>query len=123
MPSCPNCQTSSDASGFTSGFFLGLVVGGAGGYLLSTEKGKELLSDLKDNTSEKLAELAENPIIAEKLADLEETMKEARSAVEDTSKNAKDKIHDIASSLAEATAEPEKPKKNFFFRGGSPLNK
>ena len=123
MTTCPHCQNSSDANGFTSGFFLGLLVGGAGGYLLSTEKGKELLADLRDNASDKLTELAENPLIADKLADLEKTMDEARSAVEDTSQNAKEKIHEVASSVAEATAEPKKPKKNFFFRSGSPLSK
>jgi len=98
-------------------------VGGAGGYLLSTEKGKELLGDLRDQASDKLTELAENPLIADKLADLEKTMNEARSAVEETSQNAKEKIHEVASSVAEATAEPKKPKKNFFFRSGSPLSK
>lgn len=123
MTSCPNCQNSSGVSGFTSGFFLGLLVGGAGGYLLSTEKGKELLADLRENASDKLSELAENPLITDKLADLEKTMLEARSVIDATSQNAKEKIHEATSSLADITAEPEKPKKNFFFQGGSPLNK
>ena len=101
MTHCDHCDSHEDSSGFTSGFLLGLVVGGAGGYLLSTEKGKEILANLKENAGEKLQEVIDNPAIADKIADLEATMTKARQ-----------EIH-------EKTA----PKKNFFQRMGSPLGK
>lgn len=111
-----------DASGFASGFLLGLIVGGAGGYLLSTDKGQELIEELKENGGEKLKELAENPIIADKLAELERTMAQARATLQTSQSTAQAKVHDVATQIAQATA-PEQPKKTFFQRHGISLGK
>jgi hypothetical protein len=113
-------SSSHDSSGFTAGFFMGLLVGGAGGYLLSSDKGKAILDNLKENAGEKLAELADNPVIADKLADLEATMREARATLETGTDTARERLHETAEKVAEATA-PEKPKKRTFFRRGTPL--
>jgi len=96
MTACSSCSPSHDSSGFTAGFFLGLLIGGAGGYLLTTAKGKELLATLKAVSAEKLEKLAENPALADKLQELETTMAQARSTA--------------------SPALAPKPKKNLFFR-------
>jgi hypothetical protein len=114
----------SDPSGFASGFLLGLIVGGAGGYMLSTDKGQELIESLKENGGEKVKEIMENPMIADKLADLEKTMAEARATLQNTQTDATAKVHDVAAQIAAATAPPVKePKKNFFQRHGMSLGK
>ncbi len=118
-----NNSPSPDSSGFASGFLLGLIVGGAGGYMLSTEKGQEIIESLKENGGEKVKEIMANPIIADKLADLEKTMAEARATMQKTSTQATARVHEVAAQVAAATATPEPPKKNFFFRSGSPLGK
>lgn len=115
-------QQSGDASGFTSGFLLGLIVGGAGGYLLSTEKGQELIDQIKENGGEKVKEIMTNPMIADKLADLEKTMAQARATLQNTQGDAQAKVHEVATQIAEATAPPQ-PKKNFFQRHGMTLKK
>ena len=112
-----------DPSGFTAGFLLGLILGGAGGYLLSTEKGQELLVSLKENAGDKIKELAENPAIADKLADLEKTMAEAQSILKNTQTDAREKVHEVAARVAESTASRPAPKKNFFHRMGAKLGK
>ena len=99
---------------------MGLIVGGAGGYLLSTDKGKELLANLKDEAGDKLSEIADNPVIANKLAELETTMQEARSAIESTTKDARSRVHTAAEEVAKAT---NPPKKKIFRRRGTPVKK
>lgn len=101
---------------------MGLIVGGAGGYLLSTDKGKELIENLKENGGEKVKEIMANPVIADKLADLEKTMAQARASLQNTQSDAQAKVHEVASQIAEATA-PAQPKKNFFKRMGETLGK
>lgn len=120
--SCQNCDHH-DSSGFTSGFLLGLIVGGAGGYLLTTEKGQALLAELKAASGDKLKEIADNPLIADKLADLEKTMAEARAALKSGSASAREKVHQAAQQVAEVTSSQEaKSKKNFFFKRGRALS-
>lgn len=121
MTQCDSCSNHSDSSGFTSGFLMGLIVGGAGGYLLSTEKGKELLTNLKDEAGDKLSEIADNPVIANKLAELETTMQEARTVIESTTKDARSRLHDAAEEVAKATKPPKK--KKIFRRRGTPVKK
>lgn len=101
----------SDSSGFSAGLLLGLIIGGAGGYLLSTEKGQELLASLKEGAGDKLKEFTSNPALADKLSELEGVMQQARQVVNQT-----------ASKVAESTAEPPK-KKLFFSRSGLRLGK
>ncbi|KKU89276.1 MAG: hypothetical protein UY18_C0001G0008 [Microgenomates group bacterium GW2011_GWF2_47_9] len=119
--SCPQCQSSGN-SGFSAGVLLGIVLGGAGGYLLWSEKGQELLDSLKSGASEKILELAENPAIADKLADLETTMRQARATLQNTAEGAESKIHSAATFIATSTA-PTTPKKTFFRRMGASLGK
>jgi len=118
--SCPHCAKSSDSSGFSSGLLLGLILGGAGGYLLSTKRGQELLNNLKEGAGDKLKEFADNPVVADKLAELESIMTEARATIGETSESAREKIHQAATQVARAT-EDEKPKRNLFRRRGTPL--
>lgn len=117
------CPNHSDSSGFTSGFLMGLIVGGAGGYLLSTEKGQELLSNLKENAGDKLSEVMDNPVIADKLADLETTMQEARETINSTTKDAKSRVHTAAQEVARVTEPPKKKTQKTFLRRGTPVKK
>lgn len=123
MSDCSHCSGRGDSSGFTSGLLLGLVLGGAGGYLLTTEKGQELLDNLKENAGDKIKELIDNPAIAEKLKDLETTMNDARATLANSSLDARSKIHTAASHVADLTAPEPAPKKNFFKRMGESLGK
>jgi len=113
----------SDSSGFSAGLMLGLLLGGAGGYLLSTKEGKKLLENLKSSAGDKLQEFVQNPQVADKLADLEETMKQARQALDSGRDSAIDKVHDVAEKIALETAPDPVKKRNFFFRSGSKLGK
>jgi hypothetical protein len=114
MADC-NCGSHhNDASGFTAGLLLGLVTGAASAhFLMNTEKGKELLNTLKENAGDALKELGDNPILADKIADLQKTMDQARAT-----------INTAAEKVAEVTGSPKsEPKKNFFQRMGSSLGK
>lgn len=104
------CGHHADSSGFSAGLMLGLIIGGAGGYLLSTDKGQELLAKLKEEGGEKVKEFLDNPQIEGKLAELENVMQQARSVV-----------NQAASQVAEATE--DKSKKNFFQKHGLSLGK
>lgn len=117
MSDC-NCSKSSDSSGFVSGLTIGLVLGAAGAhYLQNTEKGKELLENLKDKAGEAMESVRDNPALAEKIADLQKTMDAARAVV-----------NSAASRVADATTSPSSPsksapKKSFFQRHGLSLGK
>jgi len=50
-----NHQSDQNQSGFTSGLFFGLIIGGALGYFLQTELGQEWLQKFKQTTSEQLS--------------------------------------------------------------------
>lgn len=100
---------------------MGLIVGGAGGYLLSTEKGQELLSSLKENAGDKLSEVMDNPVIADKLADLETTMQQARETIESTTHDARSRVHTAAQEVAKVTQPVKTKKKNTFLRRGTPV--
>ncbi len=103
-----------DGSGFTAGLLLGLVTGAASAhFLMSTEKGKELLATLKENAGDAIKELGDNPALADKIADLQKTMDAARAT-----------INTAATKVVTATEEPKKPtKKNFFQKLGASLGK
>lgn len=104
-----------DSSGFTAGLLLGLVTGAASAhFLLSTDKGKELLNKLKENAGDAIKELGDNPALASKIADLQKTMDQARAT-----------INSAAEKVAVATESPKhsSPKKNFFQKLGSSLGK
>lgn len=105
-----NCNHN-DSSGFSAGLMLGLIIGGAGGYYLSTDQGKEILDKLKGEAGEKVKEILDNPSVANKLADLEATMQQAREVV-----------NQAATKVADVTAKSE-PKKNFFQKMGVSLGK
>lgn len=112
MSDC-NCSKNHDASGFTSGLLLGLVLGAAGiHFLSSSEEGKEILKRLKDNTSEALKDIGQNPALAEKIQDLQKTMDAARAT-----------INNAAERVAEATEVQKPSKKNFFQKMGASLGK
>jgi hypothetical protein len=114
MSDCKNCSNHQDSSGFTSGLLLGVILGAAGlHFLTNSEEGKEILSKLKENASETLKDLGENPALADKIQELQKTMDAARAT-----------INSAAEKVVEVT-EPAKstPKKNFFQRMGSKLGK
>lgn len=105
-----------DASGFTSGLLIGLIMGAAAAhYLENTEEGKDILATLKDRAGDALKEAKENPALAEKIAQLEETMNAARAT-----------INQAAEKVVEVTEEPVKSapkKKNLFQKMGVSLKK
>lgn len=113
MSDC-QCSHDGDSSGFTSGLLLGLVLGATGTHFLTnTEKGQELLANLKENAGDALKDLGDNPALAAKIADLQKTMDKARST-----------INSAAEKVADATEAPKHaPKKNFFQKMGASLGK
>jgi gas vesicle protein len=113
MTDC-TCKNHGDSSSFTAGLLLGLVTGAASAhFLMSTERGKELLKTLKDNAGDAIKEIGDNPVLAEKIADLQKTMDAARAT-----------INNAAEKVAEATEEVKPtPKKNFFQKMGASLGK
>lgn len=112
MSDC-KCDNHHDASGFTSGLLIGLVMGAASAhFLLNSEKGRELLDKLKENAGDAIKDIGDNnPVLADKIADLQKTMDAARAT-----------INDAAEKVAEAT-DTKKPesKKNFFQKMGASL--
>jgi hypothetical protein len=105
-----------DASGFTSGLLIGLIMGAAAvHYLENTEEGKDVLAALKDRAADALKDVKENPALADKIRELEATMNVARET-----------INQAAEKVVEATEEPAKPaakKKNLFQKMGVTLKK
>jgi hypothetical protein len=104
----------SDSSGFVAGLAVGLVLGaGSAYYLNSTKQGKELLEQLKLRAGDAINSVKDNPLLSDKIAELQKTMDQARAT-----------INDAAEKVVEAT-EPAKPapKKNFFQRMGASLGK
>lgn len=99
-----------DRSGFTAGMMLGLIAGAAVGYFLTTDKGKELLQNLADNTKGAIENIRENEVVKEKIAQTQDVLDQARVAV-----------NEGASVIAEATEAPPAKKARFFQRSGSSL--
>jgi len=118
MSDC-NCSNQYDASGFTSGLLLGLVLGAAGIHFLSgSEEGKEILKRLKENTSEALKDIGENPALAEKIQDLQKTMDAARATINSAAERVADATEPVG-----ARHNSSAHKKNFFQRLGASLGK
>ena len=118
MTDC-NCSTHHDASGFASGLLLGLVLGAAGiHFLSSSDEGKEILSRLKDNASETLKDLGDNPALSDKIAELQKTMDAARATIN----TAAEKVVDATEPVGARRGSPAH-KKNFFQRLGASLGK
>lgn len=113
MTDC-KCSSSHEGSGFVSGFALGLVLGAAGAhYLQNTESGQELLASLKDKAEDAMEAVKDNPVIADKIADLQSTMDQARES-----------INQAANQVAQATTnQPTPAKKSFFQKMGASLGK
>lgn len=112
MSDC-NCGNHHDASGFTSGLLMGLVMGAASAhFLMNTEKGQELLESLKENAGDAMKEIGDNPALSDKIADLQKTMDAARAT-----------INDAAEKVADATEKTKPSKKNFFQKMGASLGK
>ncbi len=104
-----------DSSGFTAGLLLGLVTGAASAhFLMNTEKGKELLEKLKEGAGDAIKDLAENPLIVDKLNDLQKTMDQARATINSAAESVVDATEPVTDSA---------PKKNFFQRMGASLGK
>ena len=115
MSDC-TCSQHHDASGFTSGLLLGLVLGAAGVHFLSSsEEGKEILSRLKDSASDTLKDLGENPALTEKIQELQKTMDQARETINSAAERVAD--------ATEAVPAAKSPKKNFFQKMGASLGK
>ena len=103
-----------DPSGFMSGLTLGLIFGAAGShYLNNTDQGKEVMKGLKEKAGEALESVKDNPMLMEKLSELEKTMEAAKAT-----------INAAAGRVADAT-EPTKSskKKSFFQKMGVKLGK
>jgi len=79
---------------------------------MNTEKGKELLATLKDNAGDAIKELGDNPLITDKIADLQKTMDKARAT-----------INQAAEKVVTATETKKPTKKNFFQKLGASLGK
>ncbi len=56
-----------DQSGFASGLFFGLIIGGALGYWLQTKSGQDLLKKLKQTTTDTLEQLDQDDLLQTKL--------------------------------------------------------
>lgn len=108
-------NSSHDSSGFMSGLTLGLILGAAGShYLNNTDQGKDVMKNLKEKAGEALESVKDNPVLMEKLSELEKTMEAAKAT-----------INAAAERVVEAT-EPNSPKskkKSFFQKMGVSLGK
>lgn len=121
MTAC-HCSKNHDSSGFVSGFAVGLVLGAAGAhYLNSTKQGQELLHTLKEKANETLETIKDNPAIADKIADLQKTMDEARATIN----HAAEKVASATEPTSPTLSSPERggPKKNFFQKMGASLGR
>lgn len=117
MTDC-SCSKHNDSSGFTAGLLLGLVTGAASAhFLMNTEKGQELLATLKENAGDAIKELGDNPVLADKIADLQKTMDQARATIN----TAAEKVVDATES--KTTSPKGASKKNFFQKMGASLGK
>ena len=67
----------SDNSKFLAGVLLGAAAGAAIGYLLTTEKGREILSDLKDAATNAAGEVKET--VSKWANDVEEKVNSANT--------------------------------------------
>lgn len=95
-----------DSSGFMSGLTLGLILGAAGShYLNNTDQGKEVMKNLKAKAGVALESVKDNPILMEKLSELEKTMEAAKAT-----------INAAAGRVVEATEPQSKGKKKSFFQ-------
>ncbi len=104
-----------DSSGFMSGLTLGLILGAAGShYLNNTEAGKEVMKNLKAKAGDALESIKDNPLLVEKLSELEKTMDAAKAT-----------INAAAEKVVEATepSSPKSKKKSFFQKMGVSLGK
>lgn len=109
--------TNSEPSGFAAGFLLGLVVGGAGGYFLTTPQGRQLLKELSAEASTHLDSLQDNEVL-HTILDKIQNLPNSTELVEVT----KDQVHTLASRVADSTAPKKLPlARRLFHSGGSPL--
>lgn len=123
MSNTPNTLSptpSSDQSGFASGFLLGLVVGGAGGYFLTTNQGRKLLKDLTAQAGDKFESLKDLELVQNLLSKLDNLP----TSEEEVINLAKAKLGAAAAGIQAATTKPKSPpKKRLFSSGGSPVKK
>lgn len=108
-------DTPHDSSGFMSGLTLGLILGAAGAhYLNNTDAGKEVMKNLKAKAGDALESVKDNPMLMEKLSELEKTMEAAKAT-----------INAAAEKVVEATesSSPKGKKKSFFQKMGVSLGK
>lgn len=95
-----------DPSGFMSGLTLGLILGAAGShYLNNTDQGKEVMKGLKEKAEEALESVKDNPMLMEKLNELEKTMEAAKAT-----------INAAAEKVVDATGPSKSSKKKSFFQ-------
>lgn len=111
-----------DGSGFTAGLLLGLVTGAASAHFLTnTDKGKELLNTLKENAGDAIESIKDNPVLADKIADLQKTMDQARATINTAAEKVADATHN--SKFTSPKRSEGGPKKNFFQKLGASLGK
>ncbi|MEI6690217.1 MAG: YtxH domain-containing protein [bacterium] len=107
-------------SGFSSGFLLGLVIGGAGGYFLTTDEGRALLKTLTSQFGDKLQDLEGNDTVKLLVSKVNEFQVEKNEALD----VAREKVNEVATRVVESTSNAKPPvKRHLFFSGGSPLKK
>ena len=99
-----------DRSGFGSGMFMGVILGAAVGYFLSTKQGKIILANWSDKAHDKIDELKHDENIGDALQTIEEKVAQVKEVV-----------NEAASKVTESTGDPAKPKPRLFKRSGSPL--
>ncbi len=98
-----------------SGLTLGLILGAAGShYLNNTDQGKEVMKGLKEKAGEALESVKDNPMLIEKLSELEKTMEAAKAT-----------INAAAEKVVTATesSNSKGKKKSFFQKMGVKLGK
>lgn len=79
-------EQSEHGGGFAAGFFLGMLGGALGTLLFSTDKGKKVLQNLREEFEPRLAEMAETPEVQALVEEYEVVKEEVTQKVTEAQK-------------------------------------